>query len=51
MAVKELVPIIIAAVIWRCEWRGQLISACCDNKAVVNVLSSRSCKDNILMQL
>jgi len=51
IAVKELVPIIIAAVIWGFEWKGQLVCAHCDNKAVVDVLGSRSCKDKDLMQL
>ena len=51
IAVKELVPIIIAAVIWGPEWKGQLVCAHCDNKAVVDVLGSRSCKDRDLMQL
>ena len=50
IAVKELVPIIIAAVIWGPEWKGQLVCAHCD-KAVVDVLGSRSCKDKDLMQM
>lgn len=51
IAVKELMPIIISAVIWGPEWKGKSVCARCDNKAVVDVLGSRSCKDKDLMQL
>ncbi len=51
IAVKELVPIIIAAVTRGSDWKGLSVCARCDNKAVVDVLTSRSCKDKDLMQL
>lgn len=51
IAVKELLPIIIAAVIWGSKWRGLSVCARSDNKAVVDVLKARSCKDKDLMQL
>lgn len=44
ISVKELTPIIIAAVTWGKAWRGQRISCYCNNQAVVSVLSSRSKK-------
>lgn len=51
IAVKELIPILIAATIWGPEWRGKRVCSLCDNSAVVAVLKSRSCKDKALMQL
>lgn len=51
IAVKELVPIIIAAVIWGESWRGGRVLAHCDNVAVVAVINSRCCRDGRLMQL
>ena len=43
IAVKELVPIIIGAVIWGKNWKGGRVLTHCDNSAVVSVINSRSC--------
>lgn len=51
ISVKELLPIIIGAVIWGTEWKGKMVLARCDNKVVVDVIKSRSSKDKSLMQL
>lgn len=51
IAVKELIPIIIAAAIWGPHWRGKAVCARCDNSAVVAVIRSRSSKEKDLMQL
>lgn len=51
IAVKELLPIIIASIVWGSQWKGARVIANCDNMAVVSVLNSRSSKDQNLMQL
>ena len=51
ISVKELIPILIAAVVWGKDWQGCRVVARCDNAAVVADLNSRSCKDPTLMQL
>lgn len=51
ISVKELLPIIIAAVVWGPQWKGKSVCARCDNKAVVDVLRSRTSKEKDLMQL
>ena len=51
IAVKELVPIIIAAIVWGHEWKGCLIKAQCDNEAVVAVLKSKYSKESHLMHM
>lgn len=51
IASKELVPIIIAAVLWGGKWRGGRLTAHCDNSAVVAVINSRSSKDPSIMQM
>jgi len=51
IAVKELIPIIIATVIWGSEWKGSIVTAYCDNAAVVSVLNTRYSKEENLMQM
>lgn len=51
IAVKELLPIILASIIWGKNWKGTRVVAHCDNMAVVSVLNSRSSKEKNLMQL
>lgn len=51
IATKELVPIIIAAVIWGQRWKEEKVIVRCDNAAVVAVLTSRYSKDTHLMQM
>ena len=51
IALKELIPIIIAAFVWGSRLRGKQVLCNCDNSAVVSVLNSRTSKDKDLMQL
>ena len=51
IATKELVPIVMACVLWGEAWRNQQIVAHCDNQAVVEVVNAGYCKDPALMQL
>jgi len=48
IAVKELILITIATAIRGCEWKGSIVTAYCDNAAVLNTQYSK--KEN-LMQL
>ncbi len=52
IAVKELIPIVIATVVWGNEqWKGKHIRARCDNQAVVAVINSRYSKEPAIMQM
>ena len=51
IAVKELLPVIIAAAIWGHELAGKRVVSNCDNQAVVAVLNSRYSREKDLMQL
>ena len=51
IALKELVPIIMAATAWGRYWRGLVVQCCSDNKATVAVLNTRTSKDNDIMHL
>ena len=51
IATKELIPVVMAAAMWRRFWTGQVVSCRCDNEAVVSVINSRSSKDPSLMHL
>ena len=45
IAAKELLPIVLAAVVWGKEWAGLVVECHCDNEAVVRVLHAGSAKD------
>ena len=51
IAVKGLLPILIAAAIWGHSWSGRQVMARCDNSAVVAVINSRWSRERDLMQL
>ena len=51
IAVKELIPIIIASVVWGESWKGHLVRCRCDNQAVVAALSSRSSTEANIMHM
>lgn len=51
IAAKELIPILVAAVVWGTNWGGCKVVARCDNMAVVEAINRRYCKDANLMQL
>ena len=51
ITVKELIPIVIAAMLWGHKWAGKTVKALCDNMAIVHVLHSRQSKDHEIMHL
>ena len=51
IATKELIPVVIAAVLFGSQWQGQLIQFTVDNMAVVHVLNATYSKDPHLMHL
>ena len=51
IAVKELLPIVVAAALWGRQWSGRRVMFFCDNMAVVAVVKSGSAKDGGLMHL
>ncbi len=51
IAVKELLPVVMACVVWGRSWRRKAVLAHCDNQAVVEVVYAGYSKDPHLMQL
>ena len=51
IAVRELVPVVVAAAIWGQGWRGKLIQFNSDNMSVVEVVNKRYSKKAMLMHL
>ena len=51
IAAKELIPTVLASMLWGSRWQGCLVIAHCDNLAVVEVINAGYCKDPQLMQL
>ena len=51
IAVKELVPIVIAALMCGQEWKGLVVRARCDNSAVVAIVNSGSSRNPQAMHL
>ena len=51
IAIKELIPVVIAAVLFGSQWQGQLIQFTVDNMAVVHILNATYSKDPHLMHL
>ena len=51
ITVKELVPIVIAALMWGQEWKGLVVRARCDNTAVVAIVNSGSSRNPQAMHL
>ena len=48
IAVKELIPIVLASYIWGGSWSRKCIVFKCDNQVVVTLLLNGSCKDHHL---
>ena len=48
---KELLPILLAMMVWGEYWKGQEIECRCDNMAVVAVINSGCSKELIIMHL
>ena len=51
IAQKELLPIVLAAMLWGKFWRGKAVLVHCDNQAVVEVVNSGYCRDQGMMQM
>ncbi len=51
IAVKELLPIVLAVAVWGQQWRHQLVVFKCDNMAVVQIVNAQNCRDPLLVQL
>ena len=51
IAVKELLPIVMACMVWGKTWCKNAVLVHCDNQAVVEVVNAGYCKDSHLMQL
>ena len=51
IAAKELVPVVIAAALWGANWNRACVCFRSDNQAVVEILTSRTSKDHLLMHL
>jgi len=51
IAIKELIPVLIATVVWGAKWEGLFVLVHCDNEAVVAVINSRCSKDHHLMHM
>jgi hypothetical protein len=51
IAVKELVPLVVAVTVWGRQWAGSTVMCKCDNQAVVAVVMSRTAHDKHIMQL
>ena len=48
---KELLPVVIAAAVWGTNWRRGCICFRSDNQAVVDIINSRTSKDDLNMHL
>ena len=48
-AIKELIPVVVAAAIWGGNWAGKSVHFNLDNAAVVALLNSGSSRDNSLI--
>ena len=51
IAVKELLPIVLACIVWGDTWSHQSVLAHCDNQSVVAVVNAGYSRDTHLMQL
>ena len=51
IAVKELIPIVMAATVWGRSWHGSRVACRCDNQAVVAVVNSRSSSTAHIMHM
>ena len=51
ISTKEMIPIVMAAMVWGHRWRGLSVKFHCDNSAVVALLNSGAVRDSSLMHL
>ena len=51
ITIKELLPIVMAGVLWGKQWEGHHVLAHCDNAAVVAIINSGTSRQPLAMQL
>ena len=51
IAIKELIPIVIATTLWGSQWHGTTVRANCDNEAVVAVIKSGYSREPFISHL
>ena len=51
IAVKELIPILVACVVWGATWQDHQVTCHCDNQVVVACLSSGTSKHALIMHM
>ena len=51
IAVKELLPVVVATAIWGKQWRGSVVRCHCDNQSVVDVIRGGYCKDPVMANM
>ena len=51
IALRELVPVVMACAIWGRQWAQQWVFVCTDNRSVVDVMQSRSSHNPDIMHL
>ena len=51
IAVKELLPIVVAAAVWGNRWSRSTVCFHCDNQAVVDVIRGGYCRDKLLAHM
>ena len=51
ITVKELIPIVLAAVVWGGEWKGKCVMSYCENTAVVAIVNKGDCREAEAMHL
>ena len=51
IAVKELLPIVLAVAVWGNRWQHKSVLVKCDNMAVVQVVNKQNCRDPHLVHL
>ena len=51
IAIKELIPILLACALWGNHWQGTTVRANCDNEAVVAVINSGYSREQLMSHL
>ena len=51
IAVRELLPVVVACVVWGAKWTHKWVLVKTDNQSVVDILKSRSSKNPMIMHM